>query len=127
MKLFKNTVSIGRYGEKKALRYLKKQGYRTVAHNVHCGRNEIDLILMRENLPILASCKNTVPQNEHLYEIMIMAKHYGGYFATPALFSSGRATESIRKRAKEMGIVLIDGIRFKTPEQMKLLLQKKFQ
>ncbi|MBE6712234.1 MAG: hypothetical protein E7580_01800 [Ruminococcaceae bacterium] len=89
-------------------------------------RNEVDLILMRENLPILASCKNTAPQNEHLYEIMIMAKHYGGYFATPALFASGRATETVKKRADEMGIVLIDGIRFKTPEQMTVIMKNTF-
>ncbi len=88
--------------------------------------NEIDLLLMKENLPILISCKNTVPKNDQLYEIMVMAKHYGGYYATPALFCSGNATEGIRKRAAEMGIVLIDGIRYKSSEQMALLLQKKF-
>lgn len=89
-------------------------------------RNEVDLILMQENLPILVSCKNTAPQNEYLYEIMIMAKHYGGFYATPALFASGKATQTVRKRAEEMGIVLIDGIRFKSPEQMVALLHKIF-
>lgn len=88
--------------------------------------NEVDLILMRENLPILVSCKNTVPKNDYLYEIMIMAKHYGGYYATPALFTSGRATESLRKRASEMGIVLIDSIRHTSQQEMIRLLQAKF-
>lgn len=73
-------------------------------------RNEVDLFLMQNSLPILVSCKNTVPQKEHLYEIMIMAKHYGGFYAKPALFASGRATETVRRRAKEMEITLIDGI-----------------
>ncbi len=86
-------------------------------------RNEIDLILMHENLPILASCKNALPQNEHLYEIMIMAKHYGGFYATPMLIATGRATPTVRQRAKEMGIVLIDGIRYLSPK----LLAEKFR
>lgn len=73
--------------------------------------NEIDLFLLRENLPLLISCKNNAPKNEYLYEIMIMAKHYGGYFATPMLFATGRASPTVRKRAAEMGIVLIDSIR----------------
>ncbi len=89
--------------------------------------NEVDLIFMRENLPIVGSCKNTTPKNDHLYEIMIMAKHYGGFYSTPALFSSGKATESVRKRAEEMGIVLIDGIRHKTPEEMTRLISKRFK
>ncbi len=45
MKFFQNTKQIGYYGEKQALRYLKRQGYRRVARNVHCGRKEIDLIV----------------------------------------------------------------------------------
>ena len=88
--------------------------------------NEIDLILMRNNLPIFVSCKNTEPKNEQLYEIMVMAKHYGGYFATPALFCSGNATLGVKKRADEMGVILIDGIRAKTPETMVSILKKKF-
>lgn len=88
--------------------------------------NEVDLVLMQENLPIVVSCKNTAPKNDHLYEIMIMAKHYGGYFATPALFTSGKATETVRRRAAEMGIVLIDSIRHKSPSEMVRLLHRSF-
>lgn len=88
--------------------------------------NEIDLFLMHGNLPVVASCKNTAPQNDYLYEITVMAKHYGGFFAAPALFCSGNASEGLKKRAEEMGVVLIDGIRFKTPAQLIPLLKKKF-
>ncbi len=91
-------------------------------------RNEIDLILMHENLPILASCKNAFPLNEHLYEIMIMAKHYGGYYSTPMLLTTGRGTPTVRQRAEEMGIILIDGIRSLSPgmlaEKFRLLFQQ---
>ncbi len=89
-------------------------------------RNEIDLFLMRENLPILASCKNTVPQNDYLYEIMIMTKHYGGYFGTPMLLSSAFASPTVRARAQEMGIVLIDGIRKMSFEELVHTFQKHF-
>lgn len=88
--------------------------------------NEIDLILMKNNLPVFVSCKNTDPKNDQLYEITVMAKHYGGHFATPALFCSGKATEGVKKRAAEMGVVLIDGIRAKTPETMISMLKKCF-
>ncbi len=88
--------------------------------------NEIDLILMKNNLPIFVSCKNTDPKKEQLYENAVMAKHYGGPFATTALFCSGNATEGVKKRASEMGIVLIDGIRAKTPEIMISVLKKQF-
>lgn len=88
--------------------------------------NEIDLVLMKNNLPIFVSCKNMIPKNDHLYEITVMAKHYGGHFATPALFCSENATEGFKKRAEEMGVVLIDGIRAKTRETMVAVLEKKF-
>ena len=66
---------------------------------------------MHRNLPILASCKNTVPINDYLYEISTMAKHYGGYFAKGVLFATEKASATVKERAKEMGITLIDGIK----------------
>ncbi len=89
-------------------------------------RNEIDLILMKNNLPILASCKNTLPKNDHLYEISTMASHYGGYYATPMLLSSYGATPSVRTRAKEMKLVLIDNIRKMSYPKLVEKLKKAF-
>lgn len=90
-------------------------------------RNEVDLILMHENLPILASCKNTEPSNEFLYEIMTMSRHYGGFFSTPMLFSSRVATSSVRQRAKEMDIILIDGIARMDFQRFTQRIRKHFQ
>jgi len=73
-------------------------------------RNEIDLVLMHRNRIVLASCKNNAPQNDYLYEISTMARHYGGIFAAPVLISSLAASPTVRKRAMEMGILLIDGV-----------------
>lgn len=89
-------------------------------------RNEIDLVLMCRDLPVLASCKNTAPQNEYLYEIMTMARHYGGFFATPMMLASGTASPTVKERAKEMGIILIDGIRKKSFGELVSLFRKFF-
>ncbi len=84
--------------------------------------NEIDVVLVKDNFPIFASCKNTVPKKDHLYEITVMANHYGGYYATPVLFSTWGATAAVKERATEMGVVLIDNIRrLSLPELVKLI------
>ena len=36
---------IGKHGEKLAARYLKKEGYRVLARNLHLGKNELDLVV----------------------------------------------------------------------------------
>lgn len=38
------TTDIGRYGEKLASRYLKKNGYKILEKNLHVSHNEIDII-----------------------------------------------------------------------------------
>ena len=81
-------------------------------------QNEIDLVLMCRDLPVLASCKNTAPINDHLYEIATMTRHYGGYFATGMLLATEKASPTLRERAKEMGLILIDEIKKKKPEEM---------
>lgn len=89
-------------------------------------RNELDLVLMRGNLPVMASCKNTLPENDYLYEISTMANHYGGHFATPMLLASGAASPTVRERAKEMGIILIDRIRTMPYERFVAELRHRF-
>ncbi len=44
MNVLHSKRKIGALGEKLAARYLRRQGYRVIARNVHCGRNELDLI-----------------------------------------------------------------------------------
>ncbi len=89
-------------------------------------RNEIDLVLMRQNLPIIASCKNTYPQNEFLYEIGTIARHYGGPYATAALLTANAASATVRQRAKEMGIVLIENINKKSYDELVQLFETLF-
>ena len=73
-------------------------------------KNEIDLILMHRNLPVFASCKNTVPHNDYLYEILTMTRHFGGLSATPMLIATEKASFALRQRAREMGILLLDDV-----------------
>lgn len=72
--------------------------------------NEIDTVLTQGHIPYFMSCKNTDVTNDFLYEIMVMARHYGGKYAVPALICTTRCNEHLHARAKEMGIILIDDI-----------------
>ena len=73
-------------------------------------RNEIDVMSVYGHIPVLISCKNTKIENEYLYEIMIMAKHYGGRYARPVIVSSVENLPNIALRAREMGILLIENV-----------------
>ena len=48
---------VGRLGEKLAAKYLKKQGYRVVARRLHCGRNELDLIVKNREYIVFVEVK----------------------------------------------------------------------
>ena len=73
-------------------------------------KNEIDVVLTRDHIPYFVSCKNTEVTNAFMYEIMIMAKHFGGKYAVPALVCSAECDSYLHVRAKEMGVVLIDDV-----------------
>lgn len=48
------TTDIGRLGENAVLRYLKKQGFKILEHNIHVSHNEIDLIAIHKKQKIVA-------------------------------------------------------------------------
>jgi hypothetical protein len=80
--------------------------------------NEVDLLLLHGHTPVFASCKSTETENDHLYEIAVMARHYGGVYAKPVLLSGAKNTLSIRNRAKEMGIIFLDDICSKSADEL---------
>lgn len=80
--------------------------------------NEVDLLLLHGHTPVFASCKSTEAENDHLYEIAVMARHYGGAYARPVLLSGAKNTAVIRNRAKEMGILLLDDICGKSIDEL---------
>jgi len=44
-RLLADAAKLGRWGEKRCRRYLRKKGYRTIARNFSCPGGEIDLIV----------------------------------------------------------------------------------
>ena len=68
-------------------------------------------------LPWFMSCKNTAVTTEALNEIGVVSAHYGGKFARKLMATTQVASEGQRKRAEDMGVMLIDGIaRMTVPE-----------
>ena len=80
--------------------------------------NEIDLMLVFDNTAVLASCKNREPSKEDLYEITVMARHFGGKYAVPMLLCTQPAQGGVAVRAKEMGVFLIDGIKSRSEKNL---------
>lgn len=73
-------------------------------------RNEMDVVLMRNNRPVCISCKNTKVTKEFLYEIQTLTLHFGGKYAIPCIVSSLPSDSATKLRAGEMGIILIDHV-----------------
>ena len=71
-------------------------------------------MVIHGHIPVFISCKNTRLENEHLYEITAMARHYGGRYARSVIVSNVENLPVIRNRAQEMGILLIDEV-YKLP------------
>ncbi len=90
-------------------------------------QNEIDLVMMAKNTPVFVSCKNSLPTKDYLYEILVIARHFGGKYAIPALFCSEKAPMSVKERAKESGVVLVDGIARISYGEFKTLLAERFE
>lgn len=85
-------------------------------------RNEIDVIAMRGVTPVFISCKSGEFKKEALYELQAVAEKFGGQYAKKILVTTYIGSENtakyIRQRAQDMGIVLIDHVHEKTPEQL---------
>lgn len=72
--------------------------------------NELDVVMTRGHIPYFVSCKNTEIENDYLYEIMTMTRHFGGAYAVPVLISTADSGAALRTRAQEMNVVLIDEV-----------------
>lgn len=73
--------------------------------------NEIDVVLMKQGVPIFISCKMTNPKPDALNEIFALANSFGGYGAIPALATSSdvrNRSKTLWNRAQEMGVTLLD-------------------
>jgi putative endonuclease len=57
MKKLTQKARIGVRGERLAARYLRRHGYRILARNVHCGKNELDLVARNRQYIVFAEVK----------------------------------------------------------------------
>lgn len=69
--------------------------------------NEVDVLLMKDNIPAFISCKNGNLDKTALYELDTIAKKFGGKYAKKIIISTQLNDEAIDERAAEMGIILI--------------------
>ncbi len=82
-------------------------------HLIQGPCNEVDVVAIRGHVPYFISCKNTTVNNEYLYEIATLTRHFGGAYAVPVMVSTRPAKQAVRDRAEEMGVRLIDGVQDK--------------
>lgn len=78
-------------------------------------KNEIDVLLMHDIVPVFISCKNGIVTSDELYKLNTVAERFGGPFAkkilvTTAIDLIGESGLYIRQRAKDMNIRLIDNV-----------------
>ncbi len=81
--------------------------YRTV--------NEVDVIAMKDAIPVFISCKNGDFDMEELYKLNTVANRFGGRYVKKVLVAAeidklGSKAEHIRARAEDMGIRLLENI-----------------
>ena len=95
-------------------------------------KNEIDILLTRDLVPVFISCKNGEIHKEALYELETVADRFGGRYARKFLVASYISTnEESRKyiiqRAKDMNINLICDVHSLTRDDFKTLLKKNIK
>lgn len=70
--------------------------------------NEVDVLLLKDNIPTFISCKNGRVDKDALYELDTIANKFGGKYAKRVILSPQSNDETLSERAREMGIVIVD-------------------
>ncbi len=92
--------------------------------------NEVDIMLMRDMLPVFISCKNGEVHKEALYEISAVAEKFTGMYAKKVLLTTFishdiESKKFLLQRASEMNISVIDGVDKMTHEEFIKELKEK--
>lgn len=95
-------------------------------------KNEVDIMVMRDLIPLFISCKNGEVHKEALYELDTVAKKFGGKYAKKYLIatylsSDKESVKYLKQRAKDMNITLIDNINTKTKTEIKTMFINKIK
>ncbi len=93
-------------------------------------RNEIDVILIRDLIPIFISCKNGEVHKEALYELSAVADKFGGEYAKKILLTTYVSSDSesrkyILQRARDMKIDVIEGVDKMNKDEFLSTLRKR--
>ncbi len=83
--------------------------------------NEIDVVLMKNGVPIFISCKMANPKPDALNEIYALSDGFGGIGAVPVLATSSNVrnrNQTLWNRAEEMGVRIIDRMMLNQKELM---------
>lgn len=92
-------------------------------------RNEIDVVMTRNLVPIFISCKNGEVKKEALYELSAVSDRLGGKYVKRMLvmshISSEMSKEFIKQRANDMRIDVIENVEELTEEEFMAELKSK--
>lgn len=70
--------------------------------------NEVDVLLIKDNIPTFISCKNGRVDKDALYELDTIANKFGGKYSKRVILSPQSNDEILNERAREMGIIIVD-------------------
>lgn len=70
--------------------------------------NEVDVLLLKDNIPTFISCKNGRVDKDALYELDTIANKFGGKYSKRVILSPQSNDETLNERAREMGIIIVD-------------------
>lgn len=87
-----NTRQVGRIGERIAVNYLKKRGYRIIATNWTCNFGEIDIVAEKQNL-VFVEVKSA----------------YSGLCSPDELFTYQKKAKLTRTIKKYLSILVVEG------------------
>ena len=77
--------------------------------------NEIDVMMMRNMIPVFVSCKNGGISHEELYKLVSVADRFGGKYARKVLIANSVTVDSdfyrhLSQRAADMGIQMVPNL-----------------
>ena len=95
-------------------------------------RNEIDIFVMRDLVPVFVSCKNGEVHKEALYELNTVAEKFGGEYAKKVLVCtyisySKSSREYILQRARDMKIEVVEDVDLLSGEEFLQEIRKRIR
>lgn len=90
--------------------------------------NEIDVVMMRNMMPVFVSCKNGGIGHEELYKLVSVAERFGGKYAKKVLIANSVTEESdffkhLSQRAADMGIQIVTNLYMRDEEELNRVIR----